>query len=342
MTGLKIKRVLAKMDIVVPGRVLDDNDVVLVEFEGGATGVFWTSQFAIGHDNDLRVRIYGEDGSIQWKQEECEKVTMIARDGTVTERHRGNGGIEPEAAKYGRLPSGHTEGWLESMGLIIITGDIDLSVGAILGCVASFGCLIFNLTDSILLTLLFCLAFGTLLGFFNGAMSNNKTKERTFFQHAGGNAYYGEEHIDWDKLDVDIFHIGYILLLPHLDEPDAEYGTKMARLLCRAQKQGLKTSIDVVSEAGERFQRIVTPSLRYCDYCIINELEAQQTTGVLLRGEDGVLHTENLRKALEKLHELGVSTWAVIHCPELGCGMAVSTSSFSSGIDSSRSRMASP
>ena len=116
MTGLKIKRVLAKMDVVVPGRVLDDNDVVLVEFEGGATGCFWTSQFAIGHDNDLRVRIYGENGSILWKQEECEKVTMIARDGTIVERHRGGGGIEPEAAKYGRLPSGHTEGWLESMG----------------------------------------------------------------------------------------------------------------------------------------------------------------------------------------------------------------------------------
>ena len=116
LTGLKIKRVLAKMDVVVPGRVLDDNDVVLVEFEGGATGCFWTSQFAIGHDNDLRVRIYGENGSILWKQEECEKVTMIARDGTIVERHRGGGGIEPEAAKYGRLPSGHTEGWLESMG----------------------------------------------------------------------------------------------------------------------------------------------------------------------------------------------------------------------------------
>jgi sugar/nucleoside kinase (ribokinase family) len=156
---------------------------------------------------------------------------------------------------------------------------------------------------------------------FTAVMSNNQTKERTFFQHAGGNAYYGEANIDWDKLDVDIFHIGYILLLPHLDEPDAEYGTKMARLLHRAQKQGLKTSIDVVSEAGERFQRIVTPALRYCDYCIINELEAQQTTGILLRGEDGALHTENLRKALEKLHELGVSTWAVIHCPELGCGV---------------------
>ena len=116
MTGLKIKRVLAKMDVVVPGRVLDDNDVVLVEYEGGATGVYWTSQFAIGHDNDLAVRIYGENGSILWKQTECEKVIMIDRDGTVVERHRGNGGIEPQAAAYGRLPSGHTEGWLESMG----------------------------------------------------------------------------------------------------------------------------------------------------------------------------------------------------------------------------------
>ena len=116
LTGLKIKRVLAKMDIVVPGRVLDDNDVVMVEYEGGATGVYWTSQFAIGHDNDLRVRIYGEDGSILWSQENCEKVTMIQRDGTIIERHRGNGGIEPGAAAYGRLPSGHTEGWLESMG----------------------------------------------------------------------------------------------------------------------------------------------------------------------------------------------------------------------------------
>ena len=78
---------------------------------------------------------------------------------------------------------------------------------------------------------------------FTAVMSNNQTKERTFFQHAGANAYYGEDDIDWDKLDVDIFHIGYILLLPHLDEPDAEYGTKMARLLHRAQKAGMKTSI---------------------------------------------------------------------------------------------------
>ena len=143
---------------------------------------------------------------------------------------------------------------------------------------------------------------------FTAVMSNNQTKERTFFQHAGANAYYGEDDIDWDKLDVDIFHIGYILLLPHLDEPDAEYGTKMARLLHRAQKAGMKTSIDVVSEAGERFARLVTPALKYTDYCIINELETQQTTGVLLRGEDGVLHVENMKAALQKLHEKGEYT----------------------------------
>ena len=156
---------------------------------------------------------------------------------------------------------------------------------------------------------------------FTAVMSNNQTKERTFFQHAGANAYYGEDHIDWEKLDVNIFHIGYILLLPHLDAPDEEYGTKMARLLHRAQSLGMKTSIDVVSETGERFCRLVPPALKYADYCVINELEAQQTTGVLLRDEDGKLHRQNLPAALEKLKQMGVSTWAVIHCPELGCGI---------------------
>jgi predicted dehydrogenase len=116
MTGLKIKRVLARMDKVVPGRKLDDNDFVMAEFENGATGLFWSSQIAIGHDNSLRVRIYGDGGSIQWFQEEPEKITVIKKDGTLTEVHRGYGSIAPEAAKYGRLPSGHPEGWFEAMG----------------------------------------------------------------------------------------------------------------------------------------------------------------------------------------------------------------------------------
>ena len=156
---------------------------------------------------------------------------------------------------------------------------------------------------------------------FTAVMSNNQTKERTFFQHAGANAYYGEDHIDWENLDVDIFHIGYILLLPALDAEDPEYGTKMARLLHRVQKMGIRTSVDVVSESGNRFAKLVKPALKYCDYCVINELEAQQTTGVQLRDEDGTLHTENMEQALRKIKELGVARWAVIHCPEVGCGI---------------------
>lgn len=116
MTGLKIKRVLAKMDIVVPGRKLDDNDQILVEYEGGATGVNWTSQFAIGCDNSLRIRIYGSKGSILWFQEEPEEVTLIKEDGIQRIIKRGYGAVTPDAAKYGRLPSGHTEGWIEAMG----------------------------------------------------------------------------------------------------------------------------------------------------------------------------------------------------------------------------------
>ena len=72
---------------------------------------------------------------------------------------------------------------------------------------------------------------------------------------------------------------------------------------------------------GSRFRRLVAPALRYTDYCVINELEAQQTTGVCLREEDGTLRRENMHSALRALRALGVSTWAVIHCPEAGFGL---------------------
>jgi len=116
MTGLKIKRVLAKMDVLTPGQVLDDTDFVLLEYESGATGMYWSSQVAIGHDNSLRVRIYGDKGSVLWFQEEPEKITVIRQNcARLAEHHRGYSAIAPAAAKYGRLPSGHPEGWLEAM-----------------------------------------------------------------------------------------------------------------------------------------------------------------------------------------------------------------------------------
>jgi len=156
---------------------------------------------------------------------------------------------------------------------------------------------------------------------FTLVMSENVSRQRTFFTFGGAGDKFCEADIDWDKITAEIFHIGYILLLKALDEEDPEYGTKMARLLKNAKEHGLKTSIDVVTEAGDRFKRLVSPAMRYTDYCIINEEEAQATTGVHLRDDDGTLHPENMEAALRKMKEMGVSTWAVIHCPEGGWGL---------------------
>ena len=156
---------------------------------------------------------------------------------------------------------------------------------------------------------------------FTAVMSDNRTKARTFFQYRGANALFDESFIDWDRIDAEILHVGYILLLDALDQADGEYGTKMARLLAEAQSRGIRTSIDVGTESGDRFRTLVPPALRYTDYCVINELEAQQITGVLLRDEEEKLYPEHMEEALRKMKELGVSTWAVIHCPEGGYGL---------------------
>ena len=151
---------------------------------------------------------------------------------------------------------------------------------------------------------------------FTAVMSNNRSKARSFFQYRGANALFDENCINWNALDCDILHVGYILLLDALDAEDEEYGTKMARLLAHAQEKGIRTSIDVVSETGNRFKKLVPPALKFTDFCVINEIEAQQVTGVTLRTGDNTLLPHNMKDALEAIKKLGVSTWAVIHCPE--------------------------
>jgi sugar/nucleoside kinase (ribokinase family) len=156
---------------------------------------------------------------------------------------------------------------------------------------------------------------------FTAVMADEITKQRTFFHYRGANACFCEDDINWDSIDASLLHIGYILLLDALDKEDSGFGTKMARLLWEAQRRGIKTSLDVVSESGGRFKRMVPPALKYADYCIINELEAEQVTGVPLRDGGGLLISANMREALEKIRAFGVSTWAVIHCPEGGFGL---------------------
>lgn len=151
-------------------------------------------------------------------------------------------------------------------------------------------------------------------------MEDVSTKQRTFFSYQGANALFDENRIDWDRLDAKLLHVGYALILDRLDAPDEVYGTHMARLLHMAQAKGIRTSLDTVSEAGGRMARLLPPALRYTDYLIINEFEAQQITGVSLM-DNGVILPERAGEALQKLKAMGVARWAVIHAPECCFGM---------------------
>ncbi len=155
---------------------------------------------------------------------------------------------------------------------------------------------------------------------YTDVMTEMSGGHRTFFHNRGANALWNGADLDFKKLKARIFHLGYLLLLDALDAPDSAFGTKAARLLDSAQKVGMKTSVDVVSEDSDRFARIVSPALKHIDYCILNEIEAGKTTGFKIRETDGALNTVSLRHAAGALLQGGVRELVVIHFPE-GCFM---------------------
>lgn len=151
---------------------------------------------------------------------------------------------------------------------------------------------------------------------YTDVMTERTGGKRTFFHLRGANALWKGADLDFSKTKARIFHLGYLLLLDALDEPDAKYGTKAARLLAAAQEAGLRTSVDVVSEDSDRFAQVVTPALKYVDYCILNEIEAGKTAGFKIRQADGKLDTVSLRHAAGALLQKGVREQVVIHFPE--------------------------
>jgi len=140
---------------------------------------------------------------------------------------------------------------------------------------------------------------------------------RTYFHYPGTNRLFQPQHVDLDKLKVKMFHLGYLLLMDAMDQPDAEFGTVAARFLSQVQSRGIKTSIDLVSEDSTRFRHIVPPALKYTDYCIINDWEAEKLTGIPLR-VGGKLVPENLEKIGATILDFGVKDLVVIHFPEGG------------------------
>jgi len=114
VTGLEIERALARLDSIVDGRTLDDNASVMVEYKGGAKGLYWSSQIAFGNDNALRIRVYGEKGGLEWRQEDPDHFSFIPSDAPQQKWSRGRDEFHTSAQQYSRIPAGHPEGLYES------------------------------------------------------------------------------------------------------------------------------------------------------------------------------------------------------------------------------------
>ncbi len=114
ITGLRIESLCARLDSFVEGRTLDDNASIMVSYAGGAKAMYWVSQIAIGHDNDLRIRIFGTKGSIEWAQEDPNYLRVSYLDRPVEIMSRGRDNLDPAAAMYSRVPAGHPEGYFEA------------------------------------------------------------------------------------------------------------------------------------------------------------------------------------------------------------------------------------
>jgi predicted dehydrogenase len=119
ISGLKITELNASLNIVVDGRMLDDDGAVLLRFEEGVTGTLIASQVAAGEENALKIRVYGENGSLEWAQMEPNTLIVKWLD-KPAEILRAGSGYTDRLSSYAthncRTPGGHPEGYLEAFG----------------------------------------------------------------------------------------------------------------------------------------------------------------------------------------------------------------------------------
>lgn len=130
VSGLKITKLCADLNIVVEGRALDDDGAVLLKFENGASGVLMASQVAAGEENAIRIRIYGEKGGLEWTHQDpntllvkwLDEPTQIFRAGANNTK-----ALSSFATHNCRTPAGHPEGYLEAFGNIYRNFALTLS-----------------------------------------------------------------------------------------------------------------------------------------------------------------------------------------------------------------------
>ncbi len=116
ISGVEVTELSADLGSVVPGRLLDDDGSVLLHFENGARGTLLASQVAIGEENNLSLRIYGEKGSITWRQMEPNSLTVLWPDRPVQVYRTGTAFAATGVAAHmhTRIPAGHPEGFIEA------------------------------------------------------------------------------------------------------------------------------------------------------------------------------------------------------------------------------------
>lgn len=114
VTGLEIEELVADLGALVPGRALDDDASMLLRFRGGARGILVASQINAGLENDLRLRVSGENGTLEWRQEEPNRLVHHRREGPTEIFTRASPWLCESARRAGRIPAGHPEGFIEA------------------------------------------------------------------------------------------------------------------------------------------------------------------------------------------------------------------------------------
>lgn len=113
VTGLTLEALAADVHTFVRGRKLDDNAHVLLRYKGGAKGMLWCSQVAVGQENGLKLRVYGTRGGFEWAQEDPNHLDYFELGKPRVRVTRAGAGADASAARVTRTPSGHPEGYLE-------------------------------------------------------------------------------------------------------------------------------------------------------------------------------------------------------------------------------------
>jgi predicted dehydrogenase len=113
-SGLDVARVMADVGALVPGRTVVDYVSALVEFAGGTRGTFTVTQAAAGGANDIRLRIYGDKGLLEWNHREPSYLKLAMQGEPVRVFERGDPFLPPEIIALGRTPRGHPEGLREA------------------------------------------------------------------------------------------------------------------------------------------------------------------------------------------------------------------------------------